>query len=163
MGLDEAGKTTLVQRFVNGLEDELPPSEEVEEVVYQHPQSQVVFRELGGRFRYRDLWSNHFEGVDALIWVVDSIDRGRIIESVEEFDRIKRDFRIATIPTIVLFTKQDAKYAQDPNFLVNQFMSRSDCTGVHFVATDAVEACGMEEETDHLLKQVIEQRKLFQE
>ncbi|KAG8528807.1 uncharacterized protein KY384_006496 [Bacidia gigantensis] len=59
LGMDNAGKSTIVQRILNEPIDEISPT-------------------LGFSIKTLEHQGNYFEKTDALIWVVDAMDRFRI-------------------------------------------------------------------------------------
>jgi GTPase SAR1 family protein len=46
--------------------------------------------DIGGQEKLRPLWRHYYEGVDALIFMVDSSDRERIEEAAEELNKLLR-------------------------------------------------------------------------
>lgn len=86
VGLDNSGKTTLVQ-CING---EYDASNIVPTVGFAAPVRRtlfgrrVVFYDLGGGGRIRGVWPQYYADVHALIYVVDASDRARLEESAQE-------------------------------------------------------------------------------
>jgi GTPase SAR1 family protein len=121
MGLDESGKTSLVgslcygkvlTSMATGLRDDTP---------YIHNGTTVLIRELGGRFRFRSDWFAQFEGARALIWVIDSIDRGRVFESKDEFERVLARPELAGAPVLFVMNKQDAIIKMERDQIIEWF------------------------------------------
>jgi GTPase SAR1 family protein len=110
MGLDESGKTSLLASLCYGTIITSIPTELREHTFYCHNGVQLVFRELGGRFRFRDDWSANLTNARALLWVIDAIDRGRILESRDEFQRLLERPELADLPVLIALNKQDAKF-----------------------------------------------------
>jgi GTPase SAR1 family protein len=109
MGLDDSGKTCLlsslcygevVTSMATGLRDDTP---------YVHDGVALVIRELGGRYRFRGDWASQFGGARALIWVVDAVDRGRVLESRDEFEGLMGRPELAGLPVLFVLGKQDAR------------------------------------------------------
>lgn len=110
MGLDESGKTSLLSSMIYGEIINTMPTELKESQRYTHNNVQFVMREIGGRYRFRDDWEKCYNGAQAIIWVIDSIDRGRIIECREEFDKVLQNEKLRHLPVIVALNKQDSRY-----------------------------------------------------
>jgi GTPase SAR1 family protein len=110
MGLDESGKTSLLGSLCYGTIVTSIPTELKEHTPYCHDGVQLVFRELGGRFRFRDDWYANLTNARALLWVIDVIDRGRILESRDEFQKLIERPEIAGLPILIALNKQDAKF-----------------------------------------------------
>lgn len=109
MGLDESGKTALINKFVY---DELfrpSPTDLAEHTKYTFNDKNLFIRELGGRFRFREKWPDLYQGAAALIWVVDMIDRGRVIESRDELEKVLNHPLIQNLPVLVIFNKIDSR------------------------------------------------------
>ncbi|KAK8883056.1 hypothetical protein M9Y10_045704 [Tritrichomonas musculus] len=109
MGLDESGKTSLINKLVY---DELfkpMPTDLTEHTKYTYNNKNLFIRELGGRYRFRDSWPELFNDASALIWVVDMIDRGRVVESREELEKVLSHPSIEKIPVLVIFNKIDSR------------------------------------------------------
>lgn len=109
MGLDESGKTSLINKFVY---DELfkpSPTELADHTKYTCNDKNLFIRELGGRYRFRDNWPDLYKDAAALIWVVDIIDRGRVIESREELEKVLNHPLIQNLPVLVIFNKIDSR------------------------------------------------------
>jgi small GTP-binding protein len=70
--------------------------------------------DMGGQDKIRKLWRHYFHNVDAVIYVVDSIDRERIDICKEELDKLVRDPLLANAPIVVLANKQDLDEAMSP-------------------------------------------------
>merc|ERR1719402_1028876 len=78
VGLDAAGKTTILYKLKLGeIVTTIPTiGFNVETVEYKN----ISFTcwDVGGRDKIRPLWRHYYQNTDALIFVVDSNDRGRI-------------------------------------------------------------------------------------
>ena len=110
MGLDDSGKTALFNRYIYGIKEKPAPTELFEERVFDNGGVQLKIREIAGRFRYRDDWEQYYDGADAIIWVVDSIDRGRITESKEELQKLLNHEKLLNLPLLIIFNKQDSRF-----------------------------------------------------
>jgi GTPase SAR1 family protein len=100
MGLDGSGKTALMSSMSTDL---------IEETPYCHNGVHLLLRELGGRFRFREYWYANLQHSRGLIWVVDSIDRGRILESKEEFEGLLGRPELAGAPVLLVLNKGDSE------------------------------------------------------
>lgn len=86
LGLDNAGKTTLLRRLKDDRMVQHDPTQHAhaEELVL----GTVRFKafDLGGHKAVRKAWKTYFPNVDGIIYLVDSADPSRFKESKEEFD-----------------------------------------------------------------------------
>ncbi|XP_066329199.1 ADP-ribosylation factor 1-like isoform X2 [Miscanthus floridulus] len=107
LGLDAAGKTTILYRLHMGEVLSTVPTVgfNVEKVQYKN----VVFTvwDVGGQEKLRSLWKMYLSNSDALIYVVDSLDRERIRDARQEFQTIIKDPLMANSIILVFANKQD--------------------------------------------------------
>ncbi|XP_072966288.1 uncharacterized protein [Typha angustifolia] len=111
LGLDAAGKTTILYKLhIGEVQSTIPTiGFNVEKVQYKN----VMFTvwDVGGQEKLRPLWRHYFSNTDALIYVVDSLDRERIGKAKQEFEAIiKNPFMLRSI-ILVFANKQDMKGA----------------------------------------------------
>jgi len=108
LGLDAAGKTTLLYNFKLGEIINTVPTIgfNVEEVQYKNINFTVF--DVGGQERLRPLWRHYFVGSDALIYLIDSADYERHNESCDELHSILQDYDFpSTSPVLIFANKQD--------------------------------------------------------
>lgn len=63
--------------------------------------------DVGGQEKIRPLWRHYYTGTQALIFVVDSSDRDRIIEARQEMYRVINDREMKEVIILVYANKQD--------------------------------------------------------
>jgi ADP-ribosylation factor-like protein 3 len=84
LGLDNAGKTTLLRLLSSEDPKETTPTQgfNVKSIVRESFKLNVW--DIGGQSEIRKYWENYYDNVDGLIFVVDSSDDYRITESNNE-------------------------------------------------------------------------------
>eukprot|EP00930_Biecheleria_cincta_P061303 TRINITY_DN4687_c0_g1_i1.p1 TRINITY_DN4687_c0_g1~~TRINITY_DN4687_c0_g1_i1.p1 ORF type:complete len:237 (-),score=44.00 TRINITY_DN4687_c0_g1_i1:223-933(-) len=112
-GLDAAGKTTVLYKLKLGEVVTTIPTIgfNVETVDYQLTSFTVW--DIGGRGNMRALWRHYYPGTDALIFVVDSVDRDRIEDAGDELKRFMNEEELSEVALLVLANKQDLPHAMN--------------------------------------------------
>jgi len=111
LGLDNAGKTTLLHLLRDGHIHQHQPT--------GHPTSEeltlgnIRFKayDLGGHTTARQIWRNYYTTVDAIVFLVDSMDRERFSEAKKELDALLSQEDLAHVPFLILGNKIDGPRA----------------------------------------------------
>lgn len=107
LGLDGAGKTTILYKLKKGEVTETFPTIgfNVENVIYNDVNFNIW--EVGGQDKIRPLWPRYFTGVQGLIFVVDSSDRERIREARNELMGLLQVEELQDAALLIFANKQD--------------------------------------------------------
>mmetsp|Transcript_23073 Transcript_23073/g.39646 ORF Transcript_23073/g.39646 Transcript_23073/m.39646 type:complete len:196 (+) Transcript_23073:29-616(+) len=111
LGLDNAGKTTLLYKLKTGSVTSFVPTERanVEEIQV----GKVKFKafDLGGHERVRNMWRDFYLDANAIIWMVDCADTERFDESRKELHQVMSAEHLKDKPVVVLANKADVRWA----------------------------------------------------
>lgn len=72
----------------------------------KHAHVELTMWDIGGQKAIRPFWKDYFEQADALVYVIDSADRNRLEESVNELQCLLKDDKMAGVPLLVFANKQ---------------------------------------------------------
>ncbi|KAI7801502.1 ADP-ribosylation factor-like protein 9 [Triplophysa rosa] len=111
LGLDGAGKTSLLHCFATGsLEQDVSPTQGFNAISINKEELQIEFLEIGGTENLRDYWQMYLCKARLLVFVVDSAD-------AERFSLAKRHLHQLLsadpcLPLVLLANKQDLPAAR---------------------------------------------------
>ena len=78
LGLDNAGKTTIVKKFNGEDISTISPTLGFSIKTLYFKNFKLCIWDIGGQISIRTYWRNFYEETDGLIWVVDSSDVSRL-------------------------------------------------------------------------------------
>lgn len=108
LGLDNAGKTTLLHRLRTGDVRSFPPTDrphQSEKFTFQG----ITFQawDLGGHEAVRHLWEDFVCECDAVLFLLDASDSGRLEEAGFELDALIGEKIVENVPIVVMCNKCD--------------------------------------------------------
>jgi len=111
LGLDNAGKTTLLNMLkVNRAQVYTPTlMPNTDELVLGNIKFKVF--DLGGHETARRLWREYFATVDAVVYLVDAVDRDRLPEAQKELNSMLAEEDLQDVPILILGNKIDLPWA----------------------------------------------------
>lgn len=120
VGLDSAGKTTLLYRLKLRENIDTMPTigfnvEETEPV----KGLKLTIWDVGGQAKMRQIWENYARNIQGIIWMIDSNDSSRFAESKEELKNLLKIPACNSVPILILANKQDLPHAISKSRLVN--------------------------------------------
>ncbi|KAL4429469.1 hypothetical protein ABPG74_001314 [Tetrahymena malaccensis] len=131
LGLDNAGKTTLLRRLKDGRLVQHDPTlgSHTEELVLGNVRFKAF--DLGGHEAVRKTWKNYFASIDGIVYLVDSSDRARFEESKVEFNKIIQTKELEKVPIVILGNKIDIQGAASEDELrINFGLANSSQIGI---------------------------------
>jgi len=163
LGLDNAGKSTVLHTLkTNGSGGDFESVPTVGFAVETIKIRNVTLNvwDVGGQDRIRPLWRHYFIGTDALIYVVDSSDVGRMEEAKTEFQRIVTDNEMQEAVVLVLANKQDMEQAlpaEEVGSLLEVGQLEGRCLSIRGVC--AKDGQGLVESIDWMAQEINTRRK----
>ncbi|EAW22363.1 ADP-ribosylation factor family protein [Aspergillus fischeri NRRL 181] len=116
LGLDNAGKTTIVKQIMN--EDVTTVSPTLGFIIKTidfegTPQGTSIDflppGDVGGQKTLRSYWKNYFEKTDTLVWVVDATDRLRVDDCRDELAGLLLEERLMGASLLIFLNKTDVE------------------------------------------------------
>ncbi|KAJ2767335.1 ADP-ribosylation factor-like protein 2 [Coemansia nantahalensis] len=107
LGLDNAGKTTIMKRLTGESIDSVSPTLGFNITTLECDSYKVNFWDVGGQRTIRPYWRNYFEQTEGIIWVVDSADRRRMGDCAAELAALLKEDKLAGASLLVFANKQD--------------------------------------------------------
>eukprot|EP00727_Mastigamoeba_balamuthi_P008045 m51a1_g3861 putative adp-ribosylation factor-like protein 3 (178) ;mRNA; f:411018-411892 len=114
LGLDNAGKTTILKRLANEEIVHIRPTSGFNIKSVVHEGFKLNVWDIGGQKAIRPFWKNYMEGTDALVYVIDAGDARRLAESGGELNQLLEEEKLASVPLLVFANKQDLVGALTP-------------------------------------------------
>ncbi|XP_067861382.1 ADP-ribosylation factor 5 [Heptranchias perlo] len=151
VGLDAAGKTTILYKLKLGeIVTTIPTiGFNVETVEFKN----ICFTvwDVGGQDKIRPLWRHYFQNTQGLIFVVDSNDRERVQESVEELQKMLQEDELRDAVLLIFANKQDLPNAMPVAELSDKLgLQRLNKRTWYVQATCATQGSGLYEGLDWL-------------
>ncbi|KAF1985219.1 ADP-ribosylation factor [Aulographum hederae CBS 113979] len=107
LGLDNAGKTTIVKSIMNEDVNSVSPTLGFIIKTIDYDGYKLNIWDVGGQKTLRTYWKNYFERTDTLIWVVDACDRNRMDDCQRELKGLLLEERLMGASLLVLSNKSD--------------------------------------------------------
>lgn len=158
LGLDNAGKTTIVKKFNGEDIDTISPTLGFNIKTLSYKQYALNIWDIGGQQTLRAYWKNYYEETDALIWVIDSADADRMATCKEELEKLLKEERLAGASLLIFANKQDlssAKSVEEITKMLN-LGAKEHYKGRHYhiEQCSAKTGLGLEEGMDWLVEDV---------
>jgi ADP-ribosylation factor-like protein 2 len=107
LGLDNAGKTTIVKKILGKDTSKISPTLGFNIDTIDYKQYKLNIWDVGGQSSIRSYWRNYFEATDALIFVIDSVDKDRLEICKQELKSLMKQERLMGTSLLVFANKQD--------------------------------------------------------
>ena len=112
LGLDNAGKTTILRSLAHEEINTVQPTQGFNVKTLQVSNFRFNVWDLGGQSAIREHWPNYYDNLDCIIYVVDSSDNRRMEDECGgELQKLLVDDKLAGVPILVFANKQDLELA----------------------------------------------------
>ncbi|GLJ29122.1 hypothetical protein SUGI_0574090 [Cryptomeria japonica] len=129
VGLDAAGKTTILYNFKLGRAIRTIPTVGFNIEVVKHKNIAFTVWDVGGQENIRPLWTHYLRNAEGLVFVVDSNDRERIGEAKDLLHKMLSEDDLKGVSLLVFANKQDFPNAMNTAEIIEKLdlQSLSDC------------------------------------
>jgi ADP-ribosylation factor-like protein 3 len=107
LGLDNAGKTTILKSMCQEEISTIAPTRGFNVKQLKQGKFQFNIWDIGGQKALRAFWSNYYDQIHGVVWVIDSAESVRMKETGFELAALLQDEKLAGVPLLVLANKQD--------------------------------------------------------
>ncbi|KAJ7320401.1 hypothetical protein JRQ81_019912, partial [Phrynocephalus forsythii] len=159
LGLDNSGKTTIINKLKpsNAQTQDIVPT--IGFTIEKFKTSSLSFTvfDMSGQGRYRNLWEHYYKDCQAIIFVIDSSDKLRMVVAKEELDTLLNhpDLKHRRIPILFFANKMDLRDAVS-SVKVSHLLALENIKDKpwHICASDALKGEGLQEGVDWLQDQI---------
>jgi small GTP-binding protein len=150
LGLDDAGKTTFLERVKSIFNDSIMPQpSKITPTVgmnigkIDHRRIRLIFWDVGGQAELQTLWDKYISECHAIIFIIDASNEERIEESQEAFRKVVAFDRVSQLPLLILFNKCDNIDDEKP--IID---GRKECTNLEKFRQQLAETRSEDDTTD---------------
>ena len=113
IGLDNAGKTTFLERIKANYKQETKAPEKILPTIglnvgkIEMGKTRISFWDLGGQSDLQSIWQTYYPDCHGIIFMVDSSDKDRMQECRKVLSRVFSSDEVDGVPVLVMANKQD--------------------------------------------------------
>ncbi|KAF4790246.1 Ephrin type-A receptor 5 [Turdus rufiventris] len=115
LGLDNSGKTTIINKLKpsNAQTQDIVPTIGFSIEKFKTSSLSFTVFDMSGQGKYRDLWEHYYKEGQAIIFVIDSSDKLRMVVAKEELDTLLNhpDIKHRRLPILFFANKMDLRDA----------------------------------------------------
>ncbi|XP_060910142.1 ADP-ribosylation factor-like protein 6 isoform X3 [Labrus mixtus] len=159
LGLDNSGKTTII----NQLKPANTPAQEIVPTIgfniekFKSSSLSFTVFDMSGQGRYRNLWEHYYKESHAIIFVIDSSDKLRMVVAKEELNNLlnHEDICCKKIPVLFFANKMDLRDVMS-SVKVTQMLCLENIKDKpwHICPSNAIKGEGLQEGLDWLQEQI---------
>jgi ADP-ribosylation factor-like protein 1 len=113
LGLDNAGKTTILHRINSNTVVSTVPTVGFEVETVQINSVKIQVWDLGGQTSIRPYWRCYYPNTHGIVYVVDCTDKERFPDAKHELSLLLKEEDLNGVPLLVLANKQDMPNASN--------------------------------------------------
>ncbi|XP_007889237.1 ADP-ribosylation factor-like protein 6 [Callorhinchus milii] len=159
LGLDNSGKSTIIDQLKpeHAQTHDIVPTIGFSVEKFSTSSLSFTVFDMSGQGRYRSLWEHYYKDAQAIIFVIDSGDKLRIVVAKEELDTLLNhpDVKHKRIPILFFANKMDLRDALS-SVKVSQMLGLNNIKDKpwHICASNALKGEGLHEGVEWLQDQI---------
>eukprot|EP00792_Barthelona_sp_PAP020_P013492 TRINITY_DN87_c0_g1_i1.p1 TRINITY_DN87_c0_g1~~TRINITY_DN87_c0_g1_i1.p1 ORF type:complete len:189 (-),score=61.99 TRINITY_DN87_c0_g1_i1:34-600(-) len=107
LGIQNAGKTTLLHLLKTGAIKKFDPTDTVASEHFSLGSINFRVHDIGGQTQLRELWEEYYPSSDAIVFIVDAADSRLLEAAVSELQKLLTNPELAGKPVLVFGNKVD--------------------------------------------------------
>ncbi|KAK2711746.1 E3 ubiquitin-protein ligase TRIM23-like isoform X2 [Artemia franciscana] len=157
LGLDGAGKTSILFKLKQDEFLSTIPTIGFNVETIEYPSLKLTLWDVGGGAKLRPLWKHYYLHTQAVIFVVDSVDRDRFAEATAELTKIANEKELRNSALLILANKQDLPSAASVEEITQAFSLSSLLCGQfwHIQPCNVPSGTGLSEALQWLTRQLV--------
>ena len=120
LGLDNAGKTTLLHNLTQEQVKTTEPTKGINIKTIIQEGFKINVWDVGGQREIREFWSYYYDDCDAILYVVDAADEGRLTECNDQLKLLMKEEKLRQLPLLVYANKSDLKNVFEADEIVEK-------------------------------------------
>ncbi|XP_062268603.1 E3 ubiquitin-protein ligase TRIM23 isoform X1 [Platichthys flesus] len=157
LGLDGAGKTTILFKLKQDEFMQPIPTIGFNVETVEYKNLKFTIWDVGGKHKLRPLWKHYYLNTQAVVFVIDSCHRDRLMEAHSELAKLLTEKELRDALLLIFANKQDVPGAVSVEEMTELLSLHKLCCGRswHIQGCDARSGMGLHEGLDWLSRQLV--------
>uniref|UniRef100_A0A8C7FRI5 RING-type E3 ubiquitin transferase n=1 Tax=Oncorhynchus kisutch TaxID=8019 RepID=A0A8C7FRI5_ONCKI len=157
LGLDSAGKTTILFKLKQDEFMQPIPTIGFNVETVEYKNLKFTIWDVGGKHKLRPLWKHYYLNTQAVVFVIDSCHRDRLMEAHSELAKLLTEKELRDALLLIFANKQDVPGAESVEEMTELLSLHKLCCGRswHIQGCDARSGTGLYEGLDWLSRQLV--------
>ncbi|XP_077442059.1 E3 ubiquitin-protein ligase TRIM23 [Vanacampus margaritifer] len=157
LGLDGAGKTTILFKLKQDEFMQPIPTIGFNVETVEYKNLKFTIWDVGGKHKLRPLWKHYYLNTQAVVFVIDSCHRDRLMEAHSELAKLLTEKELRDALLLIFANKQDVPGAVSVEEMTELLSLHKLCCGRswHIQGCDARSGVGLHEGLDWLSRQLV--------
>uniref|UniRef100_A0AAY4DK40 B-box C-terminal domain-containing protein n=1 Tax=Denticeps clupeoides TaxID=299321 RepID=A0AAY4DK40_9TELE len=157
LGLDGAGKTTILFKLKQDEFMQPIPTIGFNVETVEYKNLKFTIWDVGGKHKLRPLWKHYYLNTQAVVFVIDSCHRDRLMEAHSELAKLLTEKELRDALLLIFANKQDVPGAVSVEEMTELLSLHKLCCGRswHIQGSDARSGIGLHDGLDWLSRQLV--------